>query len=146
MALPVNTVRNTGYLGITILLAFFVWLAFSFFYPFDPLEVHEGSYIVQNPGKNVKRGEPLFLYIDYCKKDSSPSYVSTEVSNDNIIYTLPSSSGASLPGCYKRNTVILIPAAFPVGTDYTMKRIIKYRVNPFRDVTYEFITDKFNVI
>lgn len=121
----------------------FIWLVFMFWwlYPYKIVEMKQ-PYEVLTP--EVKQGEILIYKQDYCKYTSKVPTVQRYFV-DGLIYAMAEASPTLKEGCRTNLASILVPRNLPTGK-YYMRTIVTYKVNPIRNIIFEFSTDEFRVI
>ena len=141
-----NKIRNI-LVNLFLVISFFVLAGtlFLLFFPYQIVKVNKLPYPVKT--KVVKASENLILDLDYCKYYAIPAVYSVqfrEMSSQRIT-TLGQRYGSDLStGCQKVDFAIKTPEDLAEG-DYTIRLIVKYKINPLREVTYTFMSEEFHV-
>lgn len=113
--------------------------------PFGPLvEIPNNLLYVTNENKTVKAGEDLILSYDICRHFNGEAHV-TRYLIDNQIITLSDFYASFEKGCTTVTVHVTIPINAPADT-YTYKSTVTYKPNPIRTVSYDFWSEKFQVI
>lgn len=122
---------------MAVMLLFFYWL----FYPYKVMDVSSTRLITNE----VYAGNIVLWKMDYCNYVNQPSIVVHQISNDVVIYEAP--KRAMLPlGCMNGSIIAVeIPNYAPTGR-YHISTMMKYNINPLRDVIIEYDTEEFDVI
>lgn len=120
-----------------------IWLVFMFWwiYPYKT-SVQIQPYKVIN--KTVKQGDLLSYEMDYCKYTDVVPTVQRQFI-DGIIYSVPADSAQLKKGCGIITNSIKIPATLPPGV-YYIHATVSYQMNPIRNITNEYVTEKFSVV
>ena len=136
---------------LTAFAALIVWVVWSLLYPYKVLTVNPGSWVVQNPGKRVARGEAVQLYVDYCttRQDAPRMDVLIEQDGRAILF-LPQYPASSI-GCHKAVvSLVTIPKVIAIestsagGSGKAKLQIaLRYRINALREIQYNFTSDEF---
>lgn len=151
-----QTVRQKALLSFVWTILFtaaglLAWILWSLLWPFDPVEVNEGSYVVMNEGKRVARGETLLVYVDYCKKLNVRAQLDTMIEQDGRLMLLMPQYSERPFGCHKLTIAIAtIPANSQIETTTAsgsgrarLRLNYRYRINQIREVEQSFVTDEF---
>ena len=122
---------------IILLLGF--WLLF----PYKIAEYKNVPFPILNENKIVKRGDRVRYLIDACKYTTQiPELIKFFV--DGVIFETPKTVGVVPFGCNQVTADAYVPRAIPTGV-YSLKMVVKYKVNPIRTIEYTNITEKFTV-
>jgi hypothetical protein len=129
---------------LTIVAALFLMLYFSYllFYPYKVVEFHD---ILRTTKQQYHQGETFAYAINYTKYMDLPATNVRRFVN-GIVYTLPTIQTCNDKG--EHNTISAlthIPRDMPPGK-YTYCLTIIYKVNPFREVSYQNHSNEFEVI
>lgn len=91
-----------------------LWTVWSLSYPQQVLTATPDSWTVQNPGKRVARGEPLFVYVDYCLSIEQAPRLDMLFEQDSQFIPLDALFPPATVGCHKvTSPIITIPKSLP---------------------------------
>lgn len=126
--------------SLVMFLVFLYWLVLM---PSKVLIAQKENYTLE---KYVyKKGENLLINFNQCKLidvvgESSGEFI------DGVVFTTPVFHRQLEKGCYKTLVAtVKVPETLPAGK-YYYTEVIKYRLNPLKQVQYRFSTPKFEVI
>jgi hypothetical protein len=111
--------------------------------PYRTVEFKGDSFKILN--KTVRQGGTLIYTSDYCKYGNYSSETTRSFIN-GIIYTMPPVTTNRSLGCHKINVFVKIPPDLPVGENYYINMLYKFKVNPIRDIVVEHRSEKFSII
>lgn len=121
------------------------WAIYSITWPFEPLTIGPGSFIVANEGKVVRPGEGVLLHIDYCKKMNLRERRTIALVG-GFLRMIPVEQGEGALGCHKIVfNAVTIPAETPPGK-YHLEFTNEYIYNSLRTISYTWKTDEFQVV
>ena len=130
---------------ITIVIALLLmgYFAYLLWCPFNCVTMLDGHY--QTLKTQYHQGEQLSFRMHYNKHTNLPGRVIRSF-EDSIVYQLPSTETNNPKGEQDFiNSSIKIPEFLPIGT-YKLKATVIYKVNPFREISYNMETNNFKVI
>src|ERR1700759_3259301 len=88
-----------GVIGAGLVLV--AWVVWSLTWPFEIFEAKPGSWTVQNPGKHVRRGEAIVVYLDYCVHERLSPHMDMLIEQDKRLMLLETTTPAATLGCHK---------------------------------------------
>lgn len=120
-----------------------IWLVFMFWsiYPYKTVVINEQPYLINNT--EIKQGNMLNYVIDACNYTNVVPTV-TKQFVDGIIYSIPEGVVMLPIGCHKTVVSVKIPKNLPTG-EYYLKIFVNYKMNPLRNISSEYETEKFIV-
>jgi len=122
---------------MTIVLLLFTYWQFA---PYKTVTINS----VKLEETTVTQGENLAVDLNYDRYTNLTSRVHREFLN-GIIFTTPTSDGPGKPGHYDRRLEVEIPLTIPPG-EYILKTYAVFQVNPIRQITVTWETEKFTVL
>lgn len=128
-----------------------VWVAWSLTFPYEILVVNPGSWVVTNPGKHVRRGEQVLIYVDYCARRHESPRLDAAIEQEGRLMLLKPQYPAATIGCHKVTVPLVnIPRVLAMESTTSggsgkarLQFTIRYRINAIREVQYVFTTDEF---
>lgn len=128
-----------------------VWVVWSLLYPFEMFSSTPDSWVVQNPGKRVARGQELKVYLDYCATSRRAPRMDTLIEQDGRIMLLETQYPKAAIGCHKSVVplakiprIMAIESTSAGGTGAARVQItLRYRINALREIQYNYTTDDF---
>ncbi len=115
-------------------------------YPYKVVQINKLPYPVKTPV--VKTGEYLILDADYCKFMALPSTYALQFIEQpsGKVVTIEERFSSNLDtGCHKVDFSVLVPESMTPGK-YKVKILLRYKVNPWREVQYSFSSDPFEIV
>jgi hypothetical protein len=136
-------IHYTSWVILIMAVSLMLLFGFLLFYPFNPATFYKGSF--QTSKQQYHRGEILDWTLKYNKHYAIPCQV-TRMFIDGIIYQLPTVITNNPVGEQNFvNRTLKIPEELPPG-HYRMRTVLIYKVNPFRDISYTFDTNMFEIL
>jgi hypothetical protein len=139
----VNIVIWGGFMtALGLMLLIFYWLLI----PCDVITTVQPVPVL-NEDKTVSVGDRLLLRIDYDKKRPFPGRVAQNIicSSGNMApieeFTINLPVG-------KKNFVfdgVVVPSSMIAGDKCFLQQSVSYKVNPVREITYTFLSEKFTI-
>jgi hypothetical protein len=125
-----------------IFIACFIGLiAFWLFYPYKVLVLKNNPAPVL--ADSVEAGQMVVYFSDFCRYTNLPAIVTRQFI-DGVVYTTPSENVTDIARCDRRIVSVRVPPTL-MPDKYHIKVIVQIKVNPIRTMTYEFLTEEFNV-
>lgn len=129
-------------LGAALLMG---WVTWSLVWPFDPLQVRSQN--LQVVSTHVRRGDPLIVWLDYCKSTPVQVRVDTMIEVGGALFVLQPQYPPTTIGCRKvQAPLVTIPVSLPVsvsGLPATVTVGYHYQINRLRSVDYTYKTTEF---
>lgn len=132
--ISITTIISAGVLLLLIL----YWLL----YPYKTIEFKQP--LAQVETKEVARGDYLVYILDYCKYTDVEAEINRSFV-DGLIYLTPDGIADQPKGCGTARIQIYIPKSMPVG-EYKIKQTRHYQLNPIRNESVIYYTEKFKVL
>lgn len=133
------------YISMTTIISagvFLLIILFWLLYPYKTIEFNKPVAEVET--KEVERGDYLIYILDYCKYTDVEAEISRSFV-DGLVYLTPDGIADQEKGCGTARIQIYIPKSMPVG-EYQIKQIRHYQLNPIREETAIYYTEKFKVL
>lgn len=129
--------------SMSIIVAIFLIFMFWWLFPYKTTD-NEQPYKILNENKTVKQGDMLLYKMKYCKYTDLVPIVERQFI-DGIIYSTPTASAQLQRGCGEITNSVKVPSTLPAG-EYYIRAVVTFKVNPIREISKTFLTEKFKVI
>lgn len=134
-----------AFVFISLLVVALLYITWKVYKPLDVYYDVEQPYKVLNENKTVNVGEPVLIQQTYCKTGNYPTTIII-ILEDGFYETLRIIESAVPEGCYDNASRSAIIPPYTTTGEYRIRYRIIVHVNPFRDETYEFVSERFNVV
>lgn len=136
-----NLTHALTYIALVFIVIVWAVLMFWWLFPYKT-STQTQPYKVLTPV--VEQGGFIQYEIDYCKYTDRVPEVDRQFV-DGIIYAVPRANVQIKKGCGLVVNSIKVPDNLPAA-EYHLNARVRWRVNPIRTITEEYITEKFLVV
>lgn len=142
--LDTPTKISFGVLGLAF--CFVMWVFWSLLWPFNPLEMHPGSWTTTK--QEYHRGDWVEARLDYCQTIAGTPRLDFTIEQGGRLIPLVPTYGNDRAFCEKKDAPILQLPYNALLDQQPVKILvtITFQVNPLREIQYHFETNSFTVV
>jgi hypothetical protein len=133
-----------AYGTLLLLAAAIITVAFWTLYPYDTIETSPQPYPILDEDKVLHQGDYLSYKFDFVKNTCTEATVERNFV-DGLIFSSTDDTLHLQEGSGTAYVEVPIPYTLPPGT-YKLYIVLKFQVNPLREIVHEVWTEEFTVL